>query len=92
MIQINDDWRIVSDVNNWTLEQRKVKGKKSKLVGEEYWDTEGYFGTLGQAIEFIIEREVRVSEDTLGLNQKINELKEQMKNKYNELNLKRGVF
>ena len=53
MINLNDKWRLVSDTNNWILEQKKIKGKKSKKEGVEFWETEGYFGTIGHAISFL---------------------------------------
>ena len=90
MIQLNADWRIVADTNNWTLEQRKVRGNRAKLVGEEYWDAEGYFGTLGQAISFLIEREVRVSENIMSISDKVEQLKNEMQEKWDELNISRN--
>ena len=85
MISLNDKWRLVSDTNNWILEQRKIRGNKSKNKGEEYWETEGYFGTIGHAISFLIEREVRVCESIIQLSEKIEELKTELRSKYNEL-------
>ena len=90
MIQLNADWRIVADTNNWTLEQRKVRGNRAKLAGEEYWDAEGYLGTLGQAISFLIEREVRVSENIMSISDKVEQLKNEMQEKWDELNISRN--
>ena len=90
MIQLNADWRIVADTNNWTLEQRKTRGNRAKLAGEEYWDAEGYFGTLEQAISFLIEREVRVSENIMSISDKVEQLKNEMQEKWDELNISRN--
>ena len=88
MIDLNDKWRLVSDTNNWILEQKKIKGKKSKNEGVEFWEVEGYFGTIGHAISFLIEREVRVCENIIQLSNKIEELKTEMRSKYDELKTK----
>ena len=85
MIELNDKWRLLSDGNNWILEQKKIKGKKSKNEGVEFWETEGYFGTIGHAISFLIEREVRVQDNIIELSDKIEQLKTELRLKYDEL-------
>ena len=85
MINLNDKWRLVSDTNNWILEQKKIKGKKSKSEGVEFWETEGYFGTIGHAISFLIEREVRVTDNIIELSDKIEQLKTELRLKYDHL-------
>ena len=84
MIELNDKWRLLSDGNNWILEQKKIKGKKSKNEGVEFWETEGYFGTIGHAISFLIEREVRVTDNIIELSDKIEQLKTELRFKYDE--------
>jgi hypothetical protein len=60
-LQINDDYRVVSDPNNIILEQRTII-KTGKREGETEWKTIGYFPTLEYALEKLLDKWIRDSE------------------------------
>lgn len=57
-IQINKDWRITSDPQNFILEQRRVKGKESKKAGEEFYTSEGFYTTFDAALSGLVRRKL----------------------------------
>ena len=57
-IQINEDWRITSDPQNFILEMRRVKGTESKTPGEEYYTAEGFYTNLDNALQGLVRRSV----------------------------------
>lgn len=50
-IMIDDTYGICSDENNYILFELKIKGEKSKNVGEVVESNVGYYGTLQQALK-----------------------------------------
>ena len=75
-IQINERYLINSDAEQFILyEKKKVEKKDSKNYGEEKLINIGYFGTLENALNFWIGREIRTS-DVEGIPEVIKLLKE----------------
>jgi hypothetical protein len=47
ILEINEQYRIVTDESNYTLQQsRIIKDEESKRFGETDWSTVGYYGDL----------------------------------------------
>ena len=89
IVDINKEFQIKSDEYNWIVNQKKVKGDKAKVKGEEFWETIGYVGTLGHAVDFIIERKCRVSKDIQTLAKEIEYLKADLRKAFDGLDVKR---
>lgn len=56
-MKINDDWQLVSEELNVTLQRRKVYEKGSK-IGQEYWSNIAYCHTPQDALKYLIKREI----------------------------------
>ena len=61
-IQINEDWRITSDPQNFILEMRRVKGEESKTPGQEYYTAEGFYTNIDNALQGLVRRKVLESD------------------------------
>ena len=56
-MQINENWRLVSEELNVTLQRRKVY-EKGKNQGQEYWTNVAYCHTPQDALKYLVNREV----------------------------------
>ena len=74
-MQINENWRLVSEELNVTLQKRKVY-EKGKNQGEEYWTNVAYCHTPQDALKYLVKREVMGDgmEDLKTVCDKIDEL------------------
>jgi hypothetical protein len=61
-IQINEDWRITSDPQNFILEMKRIRGKESKTPGDEYYTAEGFYTNLDNALQGLVRRSVLESD------------------------------
>ena len=61
-IKIGDDYLITSDSLNVVVNQRYEKKQDGAGTGEFNYKQLGFFGTLTQACNFILEREIKVSD------------------------------
>lgn len=70
MLRIAKEYYLDSDSCNFTLYERKIsQGEKNK--GEEYFKALGYYGSIKNLYEAIIQREVS---DDLGLIENMNKI------------------
>jgi len=58
---IDEDYKLVSDQYNWTLQKRRVI-QKGERAGEEDWDNISYHASIKQALTSYLERSLRMSE------------------------------
>jgi len=61
-IQINDDWRVVSDPYGWIVQNKQVSGPGSKTPGEVYWLARTYYQSLPAACAGFVEMTVRMTD------------------------------
>lgn len=61
-IEIGKDYVVTSDTHNLILNERMVRGEKSKVAGEEYLNQVSYHTTLPDLVRALWERGVRKSE------------------------------
>ena len=54
-LQINEDYRISSDAQNFILEKKRI-AEKGKKAGEEVWSAVGYFGKIEWAFRDCVRR------------------------------------
>ena len=52
IININVDWRIVSDPLQWIVQHRRM------VKGQNKWDNKAYFGDLGNAVVWLARRQI----------------------------------
>ena len=55
---VGKDFRVETDELNVTVSRRSVARKGAK-AGEELWINEGYFGTLENALKYLVDRGVK---------------------------------
>ena len=74
-MRINDDWQIISEELNVTLQQRKVY-EKGKNIGQEYWTNVAYCHTPQDALKYMVRREIMGDgmEDLQSICDKLDEL------------------
>ena len=58
ILQVNNEWRIVSEPNQWVA-QRWVVPKKEGAVTEPHWRSEAYFLNPAEAALWLAGRRVR---------------------------------
>jgi hypothetical protein len=58
---IDNDYKLVSDQYNWTLQKRRVI-QKGDRTGEEDWDNISYHASIKQALSSYLERSLRMSD------------------------------
>jgi len=58
---LDEDYRITSDVYNWTL-QKKHTAEKGYNKGEVVWSNISYHASIKQAVESYLERSLRLSD------------------------------
>lgn len=63
ILQINDEWRIISDPNQW-IAQRYIVRQKGDHVGKGDWKSEAYFTRPDTAALWIVSKRVREIEGT----------------------------
>ena len=64
MLEINGEWRIVTDSGCLNLQKgRKVVDKKSKNYGNTQWNTIGYYSKLTHVFERLAEEQILVCDD-----------------------------
>ena len=61
MIQATDDWRIDADQYNIVVYKRGEQTNKDTKEKSEVWRVSAYVRTVGQALEHILQREVRAA-------------------------------
>jgi hypothetical protein len=76
ILTINDNWRLTSDRNCWTLQKKGITGEKAKVPNQITWDTYGYFSSLSYALEWLAEEEFKSAKNLGEVVTKIKELKE----------------
>lgn len=64
IIPINEDFRIATDPHNFIIEEKRVRGKKSKNAGEVTWGQLSFHPNLQQAIDSYSRRYMRDSDAT----------------------------
>ena len=52
------NYKVETDELNVTVSKRSV-ARKGKNAGQETWTNEGYFGTLENALKYLVDREVK---------------------------------
>jgi hypothetical protein len=60
-LQIDDNYRIVTDDRNFTLQKiswREKNAETGEPTGKEKWDGIGYYATLPQALEALFRRRI----------------------------------
>jgi hypothetical protein len=62
IIQINPDWRIAADPLQWIVQQRQV----SKNTGAESWHAKGFHKYIADALQQLVQRQVREVPGTYG--------------------------
>lgn len=70
MLRIAKEYYLDSDSYNFTLYERKIS-QSGKTKGEEYFKALGYYGSIKNLYEAIIQREVS---DDLGLIENMNKI------------------
>lgn len=81
-IDINERYLIVSDENQFILQEKKtVEKADSKNIGQEYITNIGYFGKLESALNTWIDREIKLSdaEGIPAIMKLLKELRKQVK-------------
>ncbi len=71
ILPINDDIRIVSDRNQWTIQRSRKRSVNDKP--DKVWEAQGYYPTLPSAIKAVGERLVRDS-DAVGFTEALAEI------------------
>jgi len=61
MISVGKDWRVRTDASNIILERRRRVLAKGKKPAHDYWCPEGYYSTVKNALEDLVELKVRES-------------------------------
>lgn len=61
MIQATDNWRIDADQYNIVVYKRGEQTNKDTKEKSEVWRVSAYVRTVGQALEHIMQREVRAA-------------------------------
>jgi hypothetical protein len=61
-LQIIEKWRITTDSHNFILEQKRIKGDKSKNAGEEYYSQVGFYVNLSGAFDGLLRHELLESD------------------------------
>lgn len=56
-MQINENWRLISEELNVTLQRRKVN-QKGQNAGQEYWTNVAYCHTPQDALKYLVKREI----------------------------------
>lgn len=61
ILQVNDEWRIVSDTNQWIVQRLHVpkEAKAGKKVADPYWKSETYTTDPASAALWLAGRRVR---------------------------------
>lgn len=62
LIQVSEKYRVTGIKMNFVLEEKKVRGDKSKEAGQEYWDESGYYSNLEQLLNALFTRQFQESE------------------------------
>jgi len=58
---IDEDYKLVSDQYNWTLQKRRVI-QSGENAGREDWDNISYHASIKQALVSYLERSLRMSD------------------------------
>lgn len=67
-IVINSEWQIDSDQYNWILQKRFVsKDKDTGLVIKDYWANQGYYATLPDAVQGLVDLAIKVPDSVIGV-------------------------
>lgn len=61
-LQINQNYRIITDTKNVILQELKTRGTEAKNAGEQYWDSVGYYGNLENCFKGFKDHSIRNSE------------------------------
>lgn len=61
-MQINDKWMVESDPLNIILKHKVISKPKDGKPSKEYWVAEGYYRTLHDALEALIDKKIRKTE------------------------------
>ena len=74
---VGKDFKVEADDLNVTVSRRSV-ARKGKNAGQERWANEGYFGTLENALKYLVDRGVKEAglTDLKTVIKKQNELKD----------------
>ena len=77
MILLDETFAIQADDNQYILVERKIRGEESKNVGEEYYQTLGYYGIISTALDGLVKTIMRrkVQESDMMLPDAVNELR-----------------
>lgn len=62
LIQLNEQYRVRGVAMNFVLEEKKVRGDKSKNAGEEYWEEIGFYPSLDALLRGMFKRHLQASE------------------------------
>jgi len=62
LLQINQDWRIVSDDQCWMVQRYRGIRKTGPRAGEINWESVSYHANLGKAAASLAQRQLRLSE------------------------------
>lgn len=60
-IQLDGQYYLRTDENNFVLQELKIKGKESKKEGDTYFITVGYYGNLQSALKSYLKYAIRNS-------------------------------
>ena len=74
IIQVNDNYRIVSQDMGWKIEWLHTKGKTAKNPGEQFWDSEGtnnYGEQFDQVLRGMYNILLNENEDTVNVSNAI---------------------
>jgi hypothetical protein len=74
LIQLNDKYRATGIKMNFVLEEKKIRGDKSKEAGQEYWGESGYYSNLEQLLNALLIRQLQDT-GTEGIRDLIDELR-----------------
>lgn len=62
LININKNYRIISDEHQWKVQEITVAGEESENPGELYYRSKTYHPTLGSAVKSLRQRMIRQSD------------------------------
>tara|TARA_R100000049_G_C1866339_1_gene27809 strand:- start:159 stop:419 length:261 start_codon:yes stop_codon:yes gene_type:complete len=61
MMLIDKNWKMESDELNVKIMRRRVRKATLEKPRSEYWVTEGYYGTVKEALHGLVKHEVRAT-------------------------------
>ena len=80
-IQLDTNYRIVSDANNIMLEGKRI-GKSGKSEGKEIWETLGYYSNVNNCLKGYLNERIKTSNA-----KSVNELIELIQQVESDLNI-----